>query len=181
MRRKIAAALLLLLTALPAAAQTSDPFRTAPAPAPQPAPKPAPRLAPQPETAPAPAPVPSPPDPAKRFDGLWLGQYSCQAIGNKPGFARPMTLQIKDSRVSSVEALPANQPGYAGITGMISPDGSIALAYEGVGLGVPGSPYARGEHFTRRLNGRFSGEQLLATDSGVDNSRGCALTLTRHQ
>jgi hypothetical protein len=182
MARRAAIAVVAALLAAPAPAEAQSPFQSAPGPAPPPVHHPAPRHRVEPELPPEPAPPPPPPppDPAKRFDGLWTGQYSCGPGRNMPAFTRPMVGEVKNGQFAFVNVVPAGRPGSWAGSGTIAPDGSLSLVVEGVARGVPGTPYASGDHFTHQLRGRFDGDRFTAAD--LDGSgRGCGISMTRRQ
>jgi hypothetical protein len=181
---------LLLIAALPARGQAADPFESnpgpppAPRPAPQHAPRYVPRSQPAPEPAlPPPAPVvvtPPPPDPAKRFEGTWLGRYSCGAGKTRPAFGRPVIAQIRGYQLTSIETGTPGTPGVWLITGTVSGDGDVSMMIEGVANGSPATAYSYGDRFTRRLRGRIVGEELNAADVDAGR-RACGIKLARRR
>ncbi len=180
-RRAAIAVVAALLAAAPAPAEAQSPFQSAPGPAPPPVHHPAPRHRVEPELPPEPAPPPPPPpDPAKRFDGLWTGQYSCGPGRNMPAFTRPMVGEVKNGQFAFVNVVPAGRPGSWAGSGTIAPDGSLSLVVEGVARGVPGTPYASGDHFTHQLRGRFDGDRFTAADL-EGSGRGCGISMTLRQ
>lgn len=191
----ISVALALLFT-LAALAQAPDPFQSAPAPAaaaPKPAPKPHPQpvrraepadavpsRAPAQTVTPAAMPVPTPAPPAARFDGIWAGQWQCEATPQRPAFSYLPVIEIRNNQISRVGAK-SNTPGVPGYDrweGTVGPDGRALITHEAVGSGAsPGGPRL-GEHIVVRLNGVFSGDNFTGR---VEGGRDCRVQLTRRR
>jgi len=151
---------LLLLAALPVAAQSPDPFRsTAPAPAPAPRPRPAPTYSPEPAVVapqPAPAPAPSP----AGYDGNYVGTVkipSGQSESTGNGFGVrvyencnstdvPQNLEIRNSQFTFIFNRATNiiVRGKVGIDGTL--DGFAPSYYGGA-----------------RLTGHIQNNELVAT------------------
>lgn len=188
-----------MMLAGPAPAQTADPFESAPGPAPA-TPKPAARPHPprpvhrgEPEQEPADAapsrstipaamavPPPAPVPPAARFDGIWIGQWQCEATPRRQAFSAPVVLEIKNGQVSRLvkSPNPPGAPGYDNWEGTVAPDGRASLRRDFVGTGViPGSALP-GEQVSARLNGVFSGDSFAAKVEW-SGPRDCRLQLTR--
>ena len=128
----------------PIAAQSLDPFESAPGPAPAPPkpvahpPRPVHRA--EPERAPADAapprapaqttipaamavPPPAPVPPAARFDGIWIGHWGCVASPRRPAFSRPIVLEVRNNQIANLGAgsNTPGTPGYQKWEGMVAP------------------------------------------------------------
>ncbi len=171
--------------ARPALAQAPDQFRTAEPPPPfrtaaPPPPTPVPRARPEPEPAVvAPPPAPAP-DPAKRFDGLWTGLYTCVATRTFQQFDANLTAQIKDGKFSIVTEQQPGMPGYWSVNGAVAPDNSIALSGEAIARGVPGQ-VAQGTHMPMQFTGRFNGDELTTSPNADRGNRVCTIRMHRRQ
>ena len=171
-------------------AQSRDPFQSDPGPAPpaaeaprpHPVSRPVPRVAPEreaPPSAPAMMSLPSAPNPATRFDGIWVGTFDCGATARLSTFEVQRTAVVKDGRIEIVSGAAAGAPGSWSVAGTLTPDGSVSLSGESVSAGRPGTPPA-GQHVMHHFSGRVVGEQFTADD--LDHSgRGCKLTMTRRR
>ena len=193
-----ASAILAVLVLLsPAAlAQTPDPFQSAPGPAavPKPIPKPRPqpvrRAEPDADAAPSRAPaqtaapvamaVPTP-APVAPFDGIWAGQWYCEATPERPAFSYFPVIEIRNNQISRVGAR-SNTPGVPGYDrweGTVGADGHALITHEAVGTGAsPGGPRL-GERIVVRLNGIFSGDNFTGRVEG--SRRDCRVQLTRRR
>src|SRR5437763_850798 len=110
--RLLIGAVLSAIAVTPVSAQSSDPFQSNPGPAPTPAaqaprprpvPRPAPRIEREPPQQAAPVVAAPPPNPAQRFDGIWVGVYSCgSGPRNLSAFQIPRTVQAKNGRFEFV-------------------------------------------------------------------------------
>jgi hypothetical protein len=181
-------AVLASIAVTPVSAQSSDPFQSNPGPAPapavqmprpRPAPRPAPRIEREPPQQAAPVVAVPPPNPAQRFDGIWVGAYSCGAgPRNISAFQIPRTVQAKNGRFEFIAGVAPGTAGYWGVAGgNVSPDGSITMTGQSIGTGRAGAA-PLGQAAQHQLSGRIAGEQLTATDLAYPE-RGCHLTLTR--
>ena len=169
--------------------QTSDPFQSDPGPAPpaaveappglKPVSRPVPRVVPKREQPPAAAAVavPQPSSPATKFDGIWVGPFSCGAIGSLPSTQFEKTAVVKNGRVEIVSGAAMGAPGSWSVAGAIDADGRIELSGETVSAGRPGTPPA-GQHVMHHFSGRVVGDQFTADDLEHSN-RGCKLAMRR--
>lgn len=159
----------------------TDPFRDAPAPPPMPVPRPRPAPAPQPAVVmPPPAPVPPPPDPAKRFDGIWTGLYTCLSSRAEPQFDANLTAQIKGGQFSILTERQPGMPGYWNVNGTVAPDNTINLSGEAISRGAPGqSP--NGTHVPMQFTGRFNGDELTTSAATNRGGRTCIIRMHRRQ
>jgi len=129
---------LVLLAAVPAAAQNSDPFLSAPAPVTAPAPRPAPRPPPprqaEPEpTVVAPQPAPAPATSPASYDGNYVGEVKFvpgnSETGNPAnGFALKcspgsvgQSIEIRNGQFSFV----FDRTGNTTVTGKVGGDGTL--------------------------------------------------------
>jgi hypothetical protein len=187
-----------LLLSPAALAQAPDPFQSAPGPAaavPKPAPKPHPQplrraepdsdaalsRAPAQTAAPVAMAVPTPAPPAAPFDGIWAGQWYCQATPDRPAFSYFPVIEIRNNQISRVGAK-SNTPGVPGYDrwdGTVGPDGHVLITHEAVGTGAsPGGPKL-GQRIVVRLNGVFSGDNFTGQVEGA--GRDCRVQLTRRR
>ena len=192
-----------MMLAGPIAAQSPDPFESAPGPTPV-APKPvahphptrpvhraeperdpadaAPSRAPAQSTIPAAmaVPPPAPMPPAARFDGVWIGQWQCEATLRRQAFTAPVALEIRNGQISRLipSPNPPGAPGYDKWEGSVGPDGRASIRRDFVGTGViPGSALP-GEQVSARLNGMFFNESFAARVEW-SGPRDCRLQLRR--
>lgn len=182
-----------LVIAAPGVAQAADdPFQSAPGPeAPKPPPRPHVPLPPSEGEPVAPGPVapaapnmapgpPSEPGRAGQFDGVWTGNRSCAAFGNRQAFTtRTLIFEIKNSHVSLISRAAAGTPGYATIEETLDQAGNVTLVGEGISNGAPGGA-PRGTQVRYRYEGRFEAERFTANDI-MSLPRECHLELTRHR
>jgi hypothetical protein len=138
-------------------AWAQDPFQSAPGPAPQSARPPARQHLPRPPPAepepaepvvvprlaapvgPSAAPAPAEAGRAARFDGVWTGNRSCAAFGQRQAFSAGLiVVKVRNNRLSQVSHFTAGTPGYATLDGTIDQAGNVTLVGEGIASGVAG-------------------------------------------
>ena len=184
----------LLVTTCPARAQ--DPFQSAPGPTPQsarPMPRPhasrpppaepesiEPAVVPRPVAPVGPNPPPAAPVEAGRFDGVWTGNRTCAAFGNRQAFStRIIIVEVRNNRLSQVSKFTAGTPGYATLDGTIDRAGNVTVVGAGISGGVAGGA-PRGMPVRFRYEGRFDGDRFVGNDV-MALPRECRLELTRHR
>jgi len=110
------------------------------------------------------------------FDGIWVGNLSCEAYHEKPSFHYWLIMEIRDGSWSRLNAstIPG-RPGYDHYEATTSADGHVTLTRTAVGDGrLPGGPML-GEAISSKFVGMFSG----ATFTAWGDSGRCSIQLVR--
>ncbi len=167
-------ALCLLLVAQGAWAQSPDPFREEPAPPPS-ASKPRQYPEPQPEPKPEPVIVAPQAVPTSTYDGTWVGLRHCPDFRSHVAFQHSFAMRIANGRASSLNAMPADEPGYLTFDGTVEPSGKLVLHGYGISPGLAGRA-PRGTQVAFNYEGVISGDTYTARDLDL---RQCTLELSR--
>jgi hypothetical protein len=161
-----------VVMAVPGQAQMPNQFEAAPGPVAPAHPPPSHAVMPPPVPAPAPPPPPSV-EPAVGWDGVWQGDYRCAPTGYSVVVLN-VAVEIKNGRVASMTGAHKAADTWSG---EIGPGGAASIIWTGVSEGPPHYDRPRGEAFSIRIDGRFTGGTFVGASAA--RAGGCELHLER--
>ncbi len=104
-----------------------------------------------------------------RFDGTWVGEFSCPERRGGPGFQRPQRAVVRNGEMTLDLPAPGGRPRPAHAAGTVRDDDSIELRAPGVG--------PSGKILERVIHGRFTENRFTA--QAELPARTCSIQLSR--